>query len=233
MLGWSSSWPSSRSNDWSRSGSLAPPCAWRSSRRPSRAATSPSRSNRPVPATKSIVSRARSARWWTISPTWPPPFARRPARRPRWPARSPRDSQEMSSSAGEIAYTATDLSTQSSTMAEGIKTLASSAGELVTFAGTLDAGAREGVQRNARLRELAVENRSRLDDSSTALETLVGGRRTERGGGRRACRGVGRSAVVRVARPSARPPVQAALAQRRDGSRARGRARRRLRRRRG
>jgi methyl-accepting chemotaxis protein len=81
-------------------------------------------------------------------------------------------SQEMSSSAGEIATTATDLSTQSGTMADGIKTLATSASELVQFAGSLDSGAREGVQRNAKLRELAAENRSRLDESSTALETL-------------------------------------------------------------
>jgi methyl-accepting chemotaxis protein len=81
-------------------------------------------------------------------------------------------SQEMSSSAGEIAYTASDLSEQSGTMADGLKTLASSANELVQLASSLDVGAREGVQRNARLRELAAENRSRLDESSTALETL-------------------------------------------------------------
>jgi methyl-accepting chemotaxis protein len=83
-------------------------------------------------------------------------------------------SREMSSSAGEIASTAGDLSTQSGTMAEGIKSLATSAEELVAFAGSLDSGAREGVERNARLRELAVENRARLEESSTALEALSG-----------------------------------------------------------
>jgi methyl-accepting chemotaxis protein len=81
-------------------------------------------------------------------------------------------SQEMSSSAGEIARTAGELSSQSGGMAGGIHSLASSAGELVKFAGSLDAGAREGVARNARLRELAEQNRARLDESSTALETL-------------------------------------------------------------
>ena len=75
-------------------------------------------------------------------------------------------SEEMAASAGQIAHTASDLSQQSNVMAETIQTLAGSSEQLVGVAADLDAGAREGVERNAHLRALALENRARLDDSS-------------------------------------------------------------------
>jgi methyl-accepting chemotaxis protein len=83
-------------------------------------------------------------------------------------------SEEMAASAGQIAHTAADLSHQSNVMAQTIQGLAEASEELVSTAGDLDAGAREGTERNARLRTLAAENRSRLDDSARALSTLSG-----------------------------------------------------------
>jgi methyl-accepting chemotaxis protein len=82
-------------------------------------------------------------------------------------------SEEMAASAGEIAHTASDLSAQATTMAETIASLAGSAGALRTLAGTLDVGAREGVQRNSSLRTLALENRAGLDVGSASLGTLA------------------------------------------------------------
>jgi methyl-accepting chemotaxis protein len=81
-------------------------------------------------------------------------------------------SEEMAASAGQIAHTASDLSQQSTLMAETIQTLAGSSEQLVGVAADLDAGAREGVERNAHLRGLALDNRSRLDDSSASLVAL-------------------------------------------------------------
>lgn len=81
-------------------------------------------------------------------------------------------SEEMAASAGQIAHTASDLSQQSSVMAETIQALAASSEDLVGLAAGLDAGAHEGVERNGRLRALALENRARLDDSSRSLSTL-------------------------------------------------------------
>ena len=81
-------------------------------------------------------------------------------------------SEEMAASAGQIAHTAADLSQQANTMAEAIQALAASSERLVSTASTLDAGATEGVERNAQLRTLALENRSRLDESSRSLTTL-------------------------------------------------------------
>jgi len=81
-------------------------------------------------------------------------------------------SEEMSASAGQIAHTAADLSQQANVMAETIQTLAGSSEHLVGVAAQLDSGAREGVERNTQLRALAVENRSRMDDSSRSLTAL-------------------------------------------------------------
>lgn len=81
-------------------------------------------------------------------------------------------SEEMAASAGQIAHTASDLSQQSNVMAETIQTLAGSSENLVKVAADLDSGAREGVERNTQLRSLALENRSRLDESSRSLATL-------------------------------------------------------------
>jgi methyl-accepting chemotaxis protein len=83
-------------------------------------------------------------------------------------------SEQMSGSAAQIAQTASELSHQSAEMAEAIQTLASSAGTLAPVAERMTAGAHEGVARNARLRELARENRARMDASTAALATLTG-----------------------------------------------------------
>jgi methyl-accepting chemotaxis protein len=80
--------------------------------------------------------------------------------------------EQMAASAGEIATTATDLSDQSTAMASSIQTLNAAAEGLAQLAAELDASAREGVDRNSRLRTLAADNRSRLDESSRALEVL-------------------------------------------------------------
>jgi methyl-accepting chemotaxis protein len=82
-------------------------------------------------------------------------------------------SEEMAASAGQIAHTASDLSQQSTMMAETIQALAGSAQSLVTIAGELDAGSHDGMQRNAQLRSLALENRARLDESARSLDTLT------------------------------------------------------------
>lgn len=83
-------------------------------------------------------------------------------------------SEEMSASASEIAQTASDLSGQSGTMAQSIQSLAAAATDLAPLAERIDAGAQEGVERNGRLRELALENRRLMDDSSGALAELAG-----------------------------------------------------------
>lgn len=82
-------------------------------------------------------------------------------------------SEEMAATAGEIANTASDLAAQATTMAESIGALATSAGSLRGLAGELEAGAHEGVTRNAALDALATENRAGLDASALTLDTLV------------------------------------------------------------
>jgi methyl-accepting chemotaxis protein len=80
--------------------------------------------------------------------------------------------EEMAASAGQIAHTAADLSQQASQMAAMIQTLAASSDHLVNIAGELETGASEGVRRNAQLRTLALDNRSRLDESAKSLAGL-------------------------------------------------------------
>ena len=81
--------------------------------------------------------------------------------------------EEMAASAGEIAHTASELSQQSTGMAQSIQSLSASATQLVNIAGELRDGAHEGVERNRHLRTLSTESRSKLDESSRALETLA------------------------------------------------------------
>ncbi len=81
--------------------------------------------------------------------------------------------EEMAASAGEIAHTASELSQQSTGMAQSIQSLSASAEELVRIAGDLRDGAHEGVERNSQLRGLSLESRSKLDESSRALELLA------------------------------------------------------------
>lgn len=80
--------------------------------------------------------------------------------------------EEMSAAAGEMASTANDLSRQAGGMAHSIARTAEDAGTLSQIADRLTKGAHEGVERNARLRALARENRARLDQSSAALAIL-------------------------------------------------------------
>jgi methyl-accepting chemotaxis protein len=80
--------------------------------------------------------------------------------------------EQMAATASEIATTASKLSEQSTTMAESIRALNSAADGLVRMAAHLDAGTRDGVERNARLRTLSGENRARLGESARALEAL-------------------------------------------------------------
>src|SRR3569833_4210356 len=81
-------------------------------------------------------------------------------------------SEEMAASAGQIAHTAADLSHQSTVMAETTPALPESSEEMASTAADLDAGAREGTERNTQLRALATTYRARLDESSRALESL-------------------------------------------------------------
>jgi methyl-accepting chemotaxis protein len=82
-------------------------------------------------------------------------------------------SEQMSASASEMAQTSNDLSHQSTDMAQTTQQIAADAARLVEISTRLAAGARDGVDRNVRLRELASENRQRLDEGSIALTTLV------------------------------------------------------------
>ena len=82
-------------------------------------------------------------------------------------------SEEMAAAANQVAHTAGDLSHQSSSMAEAVQGLAAaSEGNSIQSASALDAGAADGVRRNAHLRALSAQNRTRLDESSSALELL-------------------------------------------------------------
>ena len=82
-------------------------------------------------------------------------------------------SEQMSASASEMAQTSNDLSHQSTEMAQTTQRIAADATRLVDIATRLSSGARDGVERNVKLRELASANRERLDAGSTALKTLV------------------------------------------------------------
>ncbi|HVA58245.1 MAG TPA: methyl-accepting chemotaxis protein [Gemmatimonadaceae bacterium] len=82
-------------------------------------------------------------------------------------------SEQMAGSAAQIAQTASDLSKQSEQMAESVQSLAASSDSLGPLVEQLNAGAHEGVERNGRLRELALENRRLMDDSTNALATLT------------------------------------------------------------
>ena len=82
-------------------------------------------------------------------------------------------SEQMSASASQMAQTSNDLSHQSTEMAHTIQRIAADAARLVDIATRLSSGARDGVERNVQLRELAQANRERLDAGSNALTTLV------------------------------------------------------------
>jgi methyl-accepting chemotaxis protein len=79
----------------------------------------------------------------------------------------------VSTAAAEMAQTANGLSGQSAEMALAIQQTAAEALRLRDFAARVQDGLHGGVERNARLRELARENRERLDEGIRGLEALV------------------------------------------------------------
>ena len=81
--------------------------------------------------------------------------------------------EEMSASASEMAQTSNDLSRQSSTMAQLIRESAGDTTRLREISERLTAGAKDGVARNAAMRALAHDSRTRLDASVSALENLA------------------------------------------------------------
>lgn len=80
--------------------------------------------------------------------------------------------EQLAAGAGEMASTAGDLSEQSVNMATSIQAITAASDRLAVVAGELDRGAHEASDRNRQLRALSLENRSRLDESSTALTAL-------------------------------------------------------------
>lgn len=82
-------------------------------------------------------------------------------------------SEEMAASSQQVAQTAAGLSRQAADMARTIQEMAADSSRMVDLSTALASGAREGVQRNQRLRALARENRERLDASGRELEALV------------------------------------------------------------
>ena len=78
----------------------------------------------------------------------------------------------MAQTAEAMATTSNDLSAQSGTMSTMITQFAGDATRLVAISSELDTGSQEGLERNVTLRELAAENRQRLDENSMALQAL-------------------------------------------------------------
>jgi methyl-accepting chemotaxis protein len=81
--------------------------------------------------------------------------------------------EQMSGTASEMASTSSELSQRAAEMAYSIAGTAADAATLMQISERLSDGAREGVERNELLRELARSNRERLDESSAALSTLA------------------------------------------------------------
>ena len=78
----------------------------------------------------------------------------------------------MAATAEAMATSSSELSEQSGSMSQAITQFASDSTRLVAISSELDAGSQEGLERNIRLRELAAENRARLDQSVDALQLL-------------------------------------------------------------
>ena len=81
--------------------------------------------------------------------------------------------EEMSAAAQQMAQTSNDLSQRSAEMAGVIREAAGDATRLKVATEQLTTGARQGVERNAALRTLAQDNRTRLDESVRTLDTLA------------------------------------------------------------
>jgi methyl-accepting chemotaxis protein len=78
----------------------------------------------------------------------------------------------MATTAEAMATSSSDLSEQSGTMSQALVQFANDSTKLVAISAELDSGSQEGVERNVALRELAVQNRERLDEAAVALDTL-------------------------------------------------------------
>ena len=78
----------------------------------------------------------------------------------------------MATTAEAMATSSSDLSEQSGSMSQALVQFATDSTKLVAISAELDSGSQEGLARNVALRELAVQNRVRLDQAAIALETL-------------------------------------------------------------
>jgi len=81
--------------------------------------------------------------------------------------------EQLSGTASEMAHTSSELSQHAGDMAQSIANTAADAARLMMISERLSNGARNGVERNALLAELARSNRERLDESSAALAALA------------------------------------------------------------
>ena len=82
-------------------------------------------------------------------------------------------SENMATAAQQTSATSSALSQESKEMARTIHEIAADAAKLVEVSGSLRGRAQEGLRRERRLRSLAQENRTRLDESARALEMLT------------------------------------------------------------
>ena len=80
--------------------------------------------------------------------------------------------EELAAGAGEMAGTAGELSEQSTKMAANIQAITTASDRLSGVAADLDRGSHITAARNRELRQLALENRARLDESSRVLIEL-------------------------------------------------------------
>ena len=81
--------------------------------------------------------------------------------------------EHMAQAASGIAETASTLSDEAGAMAETIRTLNTDASRLSSLAGNVADGAASGLARNERLKSLALENASLLDESARRLDELA------------------------------------------------------------
>ncbi|HEX6573803.1 MAG TPA: methyl-accepting chemotaxis protein [Gemmatimonadaceae bacterium] len=82
-------------------------------------------------------------------------------------------SENMAAAAQQTAATSGALSQESKEMAQTIHEIAADAAKLEQVSASLRGRAQEGLRRERRLRSLAQENRTRLDESSKGLEALT------------------------------------------------------------
>ena len=78
----------------------------------------------------------------------------------------------MATTAEAMATSSSDLSEQSGSMSQALLQFSHDSTKLVAISAELDSGSQEGLERNVALRELALQNRVRLDQAAIALESL-------------------------------------------------------------